>query len=147
MAGDAFSKFGDSMSRAITKISVKTSSSLEKSKIKMHIESLTKNMQKMLMDVDEEVYALWLNGESSNQSLAEKLEAVKQKKNEIEQLSIELASIDDRDNEILSTKIEAEQNAEGVAPYKQCCSNCGSENESTAKFFRQCGNNYIKAFL
>jgi hypothetical protein len=44
MAGDAFSKFGDSMSRAITKISVKTSSSLEKSKIKMHIESLTKDV-------------------------------------------------------------------------------------------------------
>ena len=45
------------MSRAITKISVKTSSSLKKSKIKMHIESLTKDVQKMLTDIGEEVYS------------------------------------------------------------------------------------------
>lgn len=140
MAGNAFSKFGDSMSRAITKISVKTSSLLEKSKIKMHIESLTKDVQKMLTDVGEEVYALWLNGESSNQSLAEKLEAVKQKKGEIEQLSAELASIDDRDNEILGTKAEAEQPPEVVVPQKPCCPNCGSEHEPIAKFCRKCGH-------
>lgn len=139
MAGDAFKKFGDSMSRTITKISVKTSSSLEKSKIKMHIESLTKDVQKMLMDVGEEVYSLWMNGESSNQSLAEKLEAVKQKKNEIEQLSIELASIDDRDDEILGTKAETEQKSEAAAPQKPCCPNCGSEHEPAAKFCRKCG--------
>lgn len=139
MAGDAFQKFGDSMSRAITKISVKTSSSLEKSKIKMHIESLTKDVQKMLMDVGEEVYSLWLNGETSNQSLAEKLEAVKQKKVEIEQLSAELSSIDDRDNEILGTKAEDEQPLEAAVPRKPCCPNCGSEHEPTAKFCRKCG--------
>lgn len=140
MAGDAFSKFGDSMSRAITKISVKTSSSLEKSKIKMHIESLTKDVQKMLMNVGDEVYTLWLNGETSNQSLTEKLESVKQKKVEIEQLSTELASIDDRDNEILGTKAEAEQPPEVVVPQKPCCPNCGSEHEPTAKFCRKCGH-------
>ena len=142
MAGDAFQKFGDSMSRAITKISVKTSSSLEKSKIKMHIESLTKDVQKMLTDIGEEVYSLWLNGETSNQSLAEKLEAVKQKKAEIEQLSIELVSIDDRDNEILGTKAEAENKKTEVVviPQKPCCPNCGSEHEPTAKFCRKCGH-------
>lgn len=139
MAGDAFQKFGDSMSRAITKISVKTSSSLEKSKIKMHIESLTEDVQKMLLDVGEEVYSLWLNGETSNQSLAESLEAVKQKNVEIEQLSAELASIDDRDNEILGTKAEAEQPLEAAVPRKPCCPNCGSEHEPTAKFCRKCG--------
>lgn len=66
MAGDAFSKLGDSMIRAITKISVKISSSLEKSKIKMHIESLTKDVHKLLVDVGEEVYSLWLQGDTSN---------------------------------------------------------------------------------
>lgn len=140
MAGDAFQKIGNSMSRAITKISVKTSSSLEKSKIKMHIESLTKDVQKMLTDIGEEVYSLWLNGESSHQVLTEKLEAVKQKKAEIEQLSIELASIDDRDNEILGKKAEDEQTPEVVVPQKPCCPNCGSEYEPTAKFCRKCGH-------
>ena len=140
MAGDTFQKLGDSMSRAITKLSVKTSSSLEKSKIKMHIESLTTDIQKMLMDVGEEVYALWLKGESSNQSLVDKLETVKQRKAEIEQLSTELASIDDRDNEILGTKIETEQKPEVVIPIKLCCPNCGAEYIPTAKFCRKCGH-------
>ncbi len=139
MAGDAFQKFGDSMNRAITKLSVKTSSSFEKSKIKMHIESLTKDVQKMLTDIGEEVYSLWLNGEYSVQSLSEKLEEIRQKKDEIEQLSAELASIDDRDNAILGTKAEAEQKAESVAPQKMCCPNCGSEYEPAAKFCRKCG--------
>ena len=58
MAGDTFQKIKDSTSRAITKISVKTSSSLEKSKIKMHIESLTKEIQKMFADIGEEVVHL-----------------------------------------------------------------------------------------
>ena len=138
MAGEAFSKLGNSMSRAIAKISVKTSSSLEKSKIKMHIESLTKEMQKMFADIGEEVYTLWLQGDSSNEELSEKLEAVKIKKTEIEQLVIELNSIDDRDNEILGTKIE-EAKEESVIPSKPCCPNCGSECDVSAKFCRKCG--------
>lgn len=139
MAGDAFRKFGDSMSHAITKISVKTSSSLEKSKIKMHIESLTKDVQKIQADVGEDVYILWLQGEFSNQSLTEKLEAVKQKKNEIEQLTIDLAAIDDRDNEILGTKVDAFQTP-STSEDKLHCSVCGSECEPAAKFCRKCGN-------
>ena len=106
MAGDAFQKLGDSMSRAITKISVKTSSSLEKSKIKMHIESLTNDVQRMIAGIGEDVYLLWSKGEPFEQALEVKLEAVRKKKSEIEQLSIELASIDDRDNEILGKKPE-----------------------------------------
>ena len=105
----------------------------------MHIESLTKDVQKMLTDIGEEVYSLWLNGEYSVQSLSEKLEEIRQKKDEIEQLSAELASIDDRDNAILGTKAEAEQKTESVAPQKMCCPNCGSEYEPAAKFCRKCG--------
>lgn len=140
MAGDAFQKIGDSMSRAITKISVKTSSSIEKSKIKIHIESLTQDVQNMLTNVGEEVYALWLNGESSHQSLTEKLHVVKKKKNEIEQLSIELASIDGRDNEIFGTKAEDEQKMEVVITQKLDCTNCGSKYDAVAKFCRKCGH-------
>lgn len=139
MAGDAFSKLGDSMIRAITKISVKISSSLEKSKIKMHIESLTKDVHKLLVDVGEEVYSLWLQGDTSNQSLVDKLETVKQRKEEIEQLTVELNSIDERDNQILGTKTEAEEQAEPTATSKNCCPNCGAECDSAAKFCRKCG--------
>lgn len=139
MAGETFQKIGDSMSRTITKISVKTSSSLEKSKIKMHMESLTQDVQRMLMDVGEEVYFRWLDGEASNQPLAEKLEEVKQKKTEIEQLAAELVSIDDRDNEIFGTKVETEQKPKVVPYQKCCCPDCGFEYDNAAKFCRKCG--------
>lgn len=88
--------------------------------------------------IGEEVYTLWLQGDSSNEELSEKLEAVKIKKTEIEQLVIELNSIDDRDNEILGTKIE-EAKEESVIPSKPCCPNCGSECDVSAKFCRKCG--------
>lgn len=139
MAGDAFQKFGDSMNRAITKISVKTSSSLEKSKIKLHIESLTKEVNGMLLDVGDRVYALWLSGEPADRVLTESLEAVKQKKAEIEQLSAELASIADRDNEILGIKVAADSKPETAASQNPCCSNCGAEHDAAARFCRKCG--------
>lgn len=139
MTGNAFQKFGDSMNHAITKLSVKTSSSLEKSKIKMHIESLTKEVQKMFMDIGEEVYAQWLNGEISIEPMMGKLEVIAQKKNEMEQLSRELEAIDDRDNEILGTKVEIKQKSEDVIFQKTSCPNCSSERDPAAKFCRRCG--------
>lgn len=138
MSGDAFQKIKDSTNRAITKVGVKTSSFLEKSKIKMHIESLTKEIQKLFVDIGEEVYSLWLQGNSSNQEMLEKLETVKSKKTEIEQLMLELGSIDDRDNVILGTKID-EAKEEHVNRQKPCCPNCGSECDASAKFCRKCG--------
>lgn len=139
MAADAFQKFKDAANRSITKISVKTSSSLEKSKIKLHIESLTKEMQKTLMEIGEEAYALWLQGEVTSLVMAEKLDSVHQKKLEIEQLITELNSIDDRDNEILGTRVELEYPPEPVLPEKNCCPSCGSECDPAARFCRKCG--------
>lgn len=138
MAGDVFQKVGDSVNRTITKISVKTSSSLEKSKIKLHIESLTSELQKMLQNVGEHVYNLWLNGENSDQQLEAKLNVIKQKKSEIAQLNAQLAAIDDRDDEILGNKsvFDAKVPAQ---PQKPHCPNCGTECEATAKFCRKCG--------
>ena len=140
MPGDVFKKIGDSMGRAVTKISVKTSSSLEKSKIKMHIDSLSKDVQKMLTEIGEGVYSLWLNGEGVNQDLLEKMKVVKQKKDEIEKLIAELNSIDDRDNEILGTTIANTQSDVIEASNNPCCSNCGTEHDPVAKFCRKCGN-------
>ena len=99
----------------------------------MHIESLTNDVQKMTTDIGEELYSLWIKGDASIQSLEGKLEAIKQKKSEIEDLTTELSSIDDRDNEILGIKTEA------AASQKPCCPNCNAECDEGAKFCRKCG--------
>ena len=136
MAGDAFRKFKDSTSRAITKISVRTSSSIEKSKIRMHVEALDEDLQRMLMGIGEETYILWTQGETSNMLLTEKFEAVKQKKAEIEQLNMELEAVTKRDEEILGIRTELETGKETMTV---SCPECGSECAVAAKFCRRCG--------
>lgn len=137
MAGDTFQKFRDSTSRAITKISVRTSSSLEKSKIKMHIDSLSKDVQKMMMDLGEEVYSLWKRGIDSTQTLTEKMQEIQQKELQIEQLAMQLDSIDERDSEILGENKES--SVKEVVQARPVCPNCGYESEAAAKFCRKCG--------
>ena len=137
MAGDAFQKFKDSTSRAITKISVKTSSSLEKSKIKMHIDSLNKDIQKMTLDIGRDVYSLWKQGIDSTQSLTEKMQEIQQKEQQIDQLAAQLDSIDERDSEILGETKESP--VEEAVQSKPVCPSCGYAYEAAAKFCRKCG--------
>ncbi|MBR4308093.1 MAG: hypothetical protein IKT58_00715 [Oscillospiraceae bacterium] len=139
MANDGIKKFGDSMSRAFTKISVKTSSTIEKSKIRMHIENLEKDIQRIMSEIGEEVYALWSKDESINDSVIAKLEAVKGKKTEIEQLTEELSAIDDRDSQILGTKVDPQPQPQAEAAQVFYCPNCKSERDPAAKFCRKCG--------
>lgn len=137
---DTLQKLKNSVNKGITTISVKTSSTLEKSKIKMHIESLEKELQKVLISIGEEAYEIWSNGSADFEALTEKFEDVTQRRNEIQKLAVELDSIDDRDNEILGKSKE-------VAPVepvesKLICPNCGSQYDAPVNFCRKCGYNF-----
>ena len=99
MAADAFSKI-------ITTISVKTSSSLEKNKIKLHIENLEKEIEALIRAAGEEGYRLWAEGDASTQSLVEKFKAIQEKKEQIQQLNAKMAEIDELDSQILGAKKE-----------------------------------------
>lgn len=101
MAGDAFQKIKSSFNRGITTISVKTSSSLEKTKIKTHIESITRDIQKNISLAGESAYNIWSEGSEDFSSLYVKFEEIKNKYIEIEELKEQLVYIDQRDNEIL----------------------------------------------
>ena len=135
MAADAFEKLKCSFNRGITTISVKTSSSLEKSKIKTHIESLTRDIERDIQQIGETAYKIWSDEEKDFTVLNERCAAVKSKKDEIEKLTKELESIDERDNQILGTTERPEE----AAP-KFICTNCGAQYETPVKFCRKCGN-------
>lgn len=135
MAADAFEKLKSSFNRGITTISVKTSSSLEKSKIKTHIESLTRDIERDIQQIGETAYKIWSDEEKDFTVLNERCAAVKSKKDEIEKLTKELESIDERDNQILGTTERPEE----AAP-KFICTNCGAQYETPVKFCRKCGN-------
>ena len=134
MAGDTLQKFKTSFNRGVTAISLKTSSSLEKAKIKTHIDSISTEIERMISNAGEMAYSIWKSGETDFSSLNEQFSAIKQKREEIEQLQAEYMSIDERDNQILGTS-SAEAPAP-TAPAEQIvgivCPNCGSSYSSPA---------------
>ena len=130
---DAFQKLKNSVNRGITTISVKTSSSFEKTTINTHIETVKNEIIKLTSKLGEDVYNGWLNGEESVLAYSETLEEIKLKITEIDNLNGELKRIDERSNSILGVN-----NKEVAGP---CfCPNCGTRYDSPVKFCRKCGN-------
>ena len=131
----AFQKIKSAVNRGITTISVKTSSSLEKSKINMHIDSLSNEISKLIMLIGEKTYENWINNSSLTDGTVDLLESVKRKKEEIIGLKEELQSIDDRDNQILgnTTEVSTGDNSTVICP------NCNSKYDEPVKFCRKCG--------
>ncbi|MBQ8797281.1 MAG: zinc-ribbon domain-containing protein [Oscillospiraceae bacterium] len=134
---DAFQNLKSALNRGITTINVKTSSSLEKSKIKTHIESLTRDIERDISAAGEAAYKLWADNSQDYSSLESYFETIKSKYDEIARLSEQLNSIDDRDNQILGNT--APETREVIAP-KFVCTNCGAQYENPVKFCRKCGN-------
>lgn len=134
---DAFQNLKSALNRGITTISVKTSSSLEKSKLKTHIESLNREIEKEISAVGEAAYKLWSENAQDYSSLVSHFVVIKGKQDEIAQLNEQLNSIDDRDNQILGNTAPEVQ--EETAP-KFICTNCGTQYDNPVKFCRKCGN-------
>ncbi len=134
MAGDAFGKLKDSVNRGIATISVKTSSSLEKSKIKMQIDNLEGNIKRDLSSLGETVFAMWRDHGDNNETVEKLCASIQGKRDEIAKLNEELAGIDERDSKILGT-----QKSAPTAPQPLVCPNCGAEYEVPVRFCRKCG--------
>lgn len=141
MASDTFQKFKSSFNRGVTAISVKTSSSLEKVKIKTHIDSINTEIQRTMSTIGQTAYGIWASGSQDFSSLQEQFVLVQQKKEEIQKLQEEYNAIDERDSQILGTAGgEEPQNAE-PKPGEVVCPKCGAACAATAKFCRKCGQN------
>lgn len=139
MAGDILQKFKSSVNRGVTTISVKASSSLEKSKIKSQIDSIETDIRKLFANVGETVYAAWESGEKDISCVEATLSTIQQKKAEVAKLTEDMASIDVRDDQILSNS-GAEKPAETSAPDGLVCPGCGAVCASTSMFCRKCGH-------
>ena len=143
MAGNAFQKFKSSFNRGVATISVKTSSSLEKVKIKTHIESIEKEIEHLISEIGEKAYEIWETNDNDFSVLGEKCLVVKQKKDEIIQLNEAYNSIDERDGQILGTSVNEENHeVKETAPISNesiTCPNCGSVYIQSVKFCKKCG--------
>lgn len=141
MAGDTFQKFKSSFNRGVTAISVKTSSSLEKVKIKTHIDSINNEIQRTMSQIGQTAYNIWASGSQDFSSLQEHFVSVQQKKEEIQKLQEEYNAIDERDSQILGTAGAEEVQPAEPKPDEKVCPKCGAICAATAKFCRKCGQN------
>lgn len=130
---DTFDKLKSSLNRGITAISVKTSSSLEKSKLKTDIDSLKAEIQKLYCQIGETAYGKWLSADPDCSALEQLFEEVRSRQKTISELSETLNSIDERDSQILGAKTE-----KPAAP-AVTCPGCGASYDSPVKFCRSCG--------
>ena len=144
---EGFQKFKNSLNRGVTAISVKTSSSLEKVKIKTHIESLKNEIQRLMLTAGETGYNMWVSGNADAETMNNLFTTIKQKYEEIDALTVEMSAIDERDNQILgNTPVTPAAPAAPAAPAETAenvCSACGTSFEPGAKFCRKCGNKLV----
>lgn len=144
MANDTLQKFKSSFNRGVTTISIKTSSSLEKVKIKTHIDSIQSEIDNLIVSSGRAAYAVWESEEKDYSVLNEPFELIRQKKEEIANLQREYDSIDERDSQILGTQFAEEPKPVSPAPAPQAhggivCPSCGSTYTTAVKFCRKCG--------
>lgn len=130
---DAFEKFKSSLNRGITTISMKTASSLEKTKLKTHMDSLKTENQRLIVEVGELAYKKWYNSDSDYTDLDKLCIKIRENQQTIADLTVQLSAIDDRDNEVLGNKVEKPAGPEIVCP------NCGAGYDTPVKFCRSCG--------
>lgn len=131
---DAFDKLKSSLNRGITTISVKTSSSLEKTKLRTHMESLNNEIQKLYHEIGETAYQKWLSGDPDGSALEQMYQQIRSKQQTISELTEELNAIDERDSQILGTKTEKAPEPQAIT-----CANCGAKYDTPVKFCRNCG--------
>ena len=129
---DTFEKFKSSVNKGITTISVKATSSLEKSKLKTQIDSHNGEIERLYRKIGETAYLLWDNDAPDFRALNEMFDKVKARKTEIERLNAECAAIDERDNQIIA-------NADNPPAPTFTCPGCGTKYDTKINFCRSCG--------
>ncbi len=103
---DTFERIKSSVNQGITKISIKTSTTIEKSKIKSHIESLNKDIDEEFEAIGRMAYKMWEDGTSDSSKIKERFEVIKQKYAEIEKLKKDLEFVDDRGEALIEKEKE-----------------------------------------
>jgi peptidoglycan hydrolase CwlO-like protein len=124
------------INKGITTVSVKTSSSVEKAKLGIYMETVQNDMKKMKQELGCKVYDLWEEDNFGLEEIQADLQAIKEKQTVVDDLQKQIQDIEEQANSILQKeKSTQEQVEEGCV-----CSSCGSTYARKIKFCVQCGN-------
>ena len=124
------------INKGLTTVSVKTSSSMEKAKLNIYMESVQGEMKKLKQDLGYKVYELWEKEDFEMGKIEKELQAIKDKQAVVNDLQNQIQSIEEQANSILGTMDKVgEQETEGCI-----CAECGAVYADKINFCVQCGN-------
>lgn len=131
---DPLQKIKSSFNKGITTITVKTSSTIEKTKLSTHIYKLKEDILSLYTRYGQDSYKKYKNvGNVTDESLKEIFKNIEEKENTIRSLLNEIKKIDEQNNEILGNS----QNTMNQSKFY--CSNCGASYSTKVNFCRKCG--------
>ena len=141
---DMLEKLKSSVNRGVATINVKASSSIEKSKLRTHIETLERDIEKLEQKAGIMAFEIWKQ-EGDYTLLNETFLSIQQKKEEIELLNAQFAEIDEKNQQILGTSgtdAPAQEASSSSAPAQPTafCVNCGAGYVKAPKFCTRCGS-------
>lgn len=144
MENDAFGKVKSSLNRAVTSISVKTSSSLEKGKLNTYIDSLETEIKKLKFELGEEIFRAFIEEDSNKEKSSKLCRKIKEDYDNIYEAKKEIEAIDERDRKIFGDENKEQDNEEkGENSSVIFCDKCGARYHEKVNFCRKCGNKLI----
>ncbi len=96
MAGE-FGKFKDSLNKSIASIGAKASNSVEKSRLKNQMDTLSKETDVLMMELGRKVYSSWREGNSDCSVFAPQFELIQTKLTAIQSAFNEIKAIEERE--------------------------------------------------
>lgn len=135
---DTFDKIKDSVNRGIATINVAASSTMEKARLKTHVDTLIHEVDKLYRVCGQKVYENRMS-DNLDSSVVDKLcEDIKGKLDEIQQLKNEIEQIPERDNRIFGREV-APRKEEARESEVVFCPKCGAKYKTKINFCTKCG--------
>jgi hypothetical protein len=128
------------INRGITTVSVKTSSSMEKAKLGVYMETVQNDMKKMKQELGCKVYDLWEKDSFEFEEIQADLQAIKEKQTVVDDLQKQIQNIEEQVNSIL----QKDRSIEELVEEGCVCSSCGSTYARKINFCVKCGNKIMK---
>ena len=135
---DTLGKIKDSVNRGIATINVAASSTMEKARLKTHVDTLQHEVDRLYKECGRKVYENRMADNTDFSEVDKLCKDIKAKIDEIKQLQGEIEQIPERDNRIFgreSTPRE-EKNKE---PEVIFCPKCGAKYKAKINFCTKCG--------
>lgn len=127
---DSFEKIKNKINKGMVTVSSKTTSTIEKTKIKTRIASVQNDIELMYASLGDLTYKMWINNDHNFGNFDEKCNMIKAKQEELARLNDEIRQVEEKEK----------QTIEEASAYRVFCSNCGAEYDHPVKFCAKCGN-------